>query len=224
MKISHLLNIVPLLFFSGCLSTLPITQGPDNLERGQVEVYSYCAINVPMNYDWFAGIDDEYFSVLSGGLGVNYGLFKTINTGMFVWGSLVADIGGGPVVALQLLRGKQNLNLILKGGIGYAITNSNPLLIAVPSIVWGPCKYFFIGLQHEYRSYSDETETNYDAYNRTMGHIEKDEWKIRSTGIYIGSNCKPAFRKVLIYGLIRYEHYEKIWQLSFGGTYRFFRK
>lgn len=224
MKTSHLLILIPLLLFNGCLSTLPVTQGPDNLERGQVEIYGSYAVS-GSNYNWYDGFGyNGHSSFLTGAIGVNYGLFKTINTGMFIWGSLVSDFGGGPVFAVQLLKGNQNLNLILKGGIGYAISNSNPLLIAVPSLVWGPNKHFFVGLQHEYRSCSDETENTYNAYNRTMVDIERNEWNVNSTGIYIGSNYKPVFKKGLMYLLIQYEHYENVWQLTLGGTFPFFRK
>ena len=213
------------LFFllSGCVSTLPVTQGPLNLNKGQFDPHFSIAGHLT-NYDSWNGMGDEGHSELFTGLvGMNYGLSNFLNVGANYWLGLAGETGIGPQLSIQLLKGTQKLNLCLKGGVAWPYSYPEALLslIGIPELIWGPCEYFFVGFRYSYRWYKENIDKFNDRYDVSKVYVEDYKWSFQTSGVFISSDYSPVFMKTQPFLMYNYNFDSSVWQITIGFSYHF---
>jgi hypothetical protein len=220
---SLLFRFLLLLLLGGCVSTLPITQGPKNLDKGETDLYWSASVHASSWNFWEDAGKSGHSEFATTALGANYGLRKFMNIGAILWAGIAAEIGMGPQCSFQLLQGRKNLNLCLKGGAAcpFSFPEASLALIGTPELIWGPCEYFFIGLRYNYRWYKKKIDPVNENNNQIGSIKEAHAWDAHTIGIFIASDYRPRVGNMVPFFIFNVDPVNKFWQASFGFSHHF---
>lgn len=192
-----------------CISTIPVTSGASNLEKGEFDPYYYMGLCATQS-EKDSVRDKSDASLINVGSGIRYGISKFINIDMLLWTGL-KDIGFSPSLHFQLVDNYQRLKLCFRGLISYGDLACGKLEYGgMTELVWGPNESIYLGLRYEHRLQKNENDETIvmPIYCFFMGCEE---------GVKFFDNVTPFFS-------MQFGFSQRIVQYNLGMTFHFKRK